>query len=154
MIPPIYKQTRSWDCSNYSFLIALQKLWVNVDESYMLKDRDITYQAVESDLVADNKIKWLVKLATPTLVDLWLKKWHYILTWTSLLSFDSVRKPPYLQSFVWTWAHYFCIIDNLWDKWKVQDSQSINFADKWCWYIDKKDFKKLKACWRIETIQN
>ena len=76
----------------------------------MLQDKDITYQMVEADLVKDGKIKGLVKLSTPNVIDIWLKKGHYILTGDS--------------------AHYFCIVANMGDKWKIQDSQGTNFADK------------------------
>lgn len=150
MIPPVYKQTRNGDCSNYASLIALQRLRIQVDESYMLQDKDITYQMVEADLVKDGKIKGLVKLSTPNVIDIWIKKGHYILTGTSLLSFDSVRHPPHLQAFTGDSAHYFCIVANMGDKWKIQDSQGTNFADKWCWYVKKTDFAKLKACWRFD----
>lgn len=142
--PKVYRQAISGQCADYAMLIACQRLWIPITEEYMLSTEDLWIMNVFARLKADGYLTDIETIKTAQWVDFWLKKGHYIVSGTWKHSFDEVRNPPYMNSFKWNKAHNFCIIADLWDKWKCQDSQGEWFADKWCWYMLKSDFRKLK----------
>ena len=142
---PVYKMTRSWDCADYAFLSALRNQWVNVTEDYMKAIEGIWIANVGNHLVNAKIIANFIGISTIQWVDFWLKKWNYVIAWTGLMTFDSVRNPPYIQKFDGKKAHNFCIVP--FDHptlWKIKDSQGEWFADKWYWYMEKSDFRKIK----------
>lgn len=110
----------------------------------MLATKEIWLQSVAQTLISDKKISNFLVISTAEWVDFWLKKGHYIAAWTGKMDFDAVRHTPYINPFLWDKGHNFAIIADMWDMWKVQDSQGESFADKWCWYMKKSDFRQIK----------
>lgn len=142
---PVYLQARSGDCADYAFLSALRNQWINVTEQEMKAIDGISIANVAKHLIDAKIIKNCIGINTLEWVDFWLKKWLYIIAWTGKMTFDSVRNPPFIQKFDGNKAHNFCIIP--YDHptlWKIKDSQGDKFADKGYWYMEKKDFRKIK----------
>jgi len=146
----IYKQKISWPCGNYAYLVALNKLWVNITEEEILKLGNFltSTRALNYLHTLYPKID-LKRMATPKLIDLELSRGWYVVTWSGNMDFNIVRNPPYINSLQWTKSHFFLIVENLWDKWKIQDSQWDKFADGGYWYLPKTLFKKLITPSRI-----
>lgn len=143
----IYKQASIWLCGNYAFLYGLEHLGVPVTEQQILALG--SFMGIEG---AENRLRraWLIKsvqtLISPKIVDLWLKKWHWLPTKMIRNNFTSARTPPHIQDFKWTTWHFVCIVEDLWDRWKYRDEQWEQWWDKWHAYIMKKDFKFLTVC--------
>ena len=144
----IYTQGVSWPCWYYAMLVALQKLWLNITKEQIFEIFDKRFKwrlsAIEP-WARYLKSIWVIKdfksLDTVKQIDRFLDMGIYLPVHTvNNLSFDSVRNPPFIQKFDWTLDHAFCLVENCWDKWKVQDSQGDKFADWWYWYIMKSDF--------------
>lgn len=140
----VYKQEKPL-CWPFAFLSAMNNLGINLDETWA-NSFTKTFASTDygiSVCVKQWLIKWWVPLTTEKQIDYWLAKWTYVVVATWILNFDSVRNPPFIQSFDWKSRHFFCIVEDLWDKWRILDSQWSDFADKGTWYMYKKDLPKL-----------
>lgn len=140
----VYKQEKPL-CWPFAFLSAMNNIGINLDETWA-NSFTKTFNSTDYGIrvcVEQWLIKWWVKLTTEKQVDYWLNKWQYVIVATWLLNFESVRNFPFIQSFDWKSRHFFCIVENLWDKWRILDSQGDKFSDNWTWYMNKKDFSKL-----------
>lgn len=148
----IYHQKTRWPCGYYATLVSLQKLGVDIDEPWIFKvfkkygDWPLpSIVAWANELIRQWIIRTFTTLKTPQQVDIAIRHGSYPVIYTNTLSFDSVRNPPYIQSFSGKSKHAIAIVANCGDKWKIQDSQGDKFAEWGYWYMMKSDFKKIVA---------
>ena len=99
---------------------------------------------IEKLFIESGLIDKFIKIPTTRLVDLWLRKWEYLLTWTNLGNFTSSN-----VTFDWKSNHWFVICEDCWDRYKIQNSWGIEWGENWYWYIKKSDFSKLFTPRRI-----
>jgi hypothetical protein len=139
----IYTQKSAWQCWNYAFLNALQKMWVNILEKEILDlspwgaDTFFWYDKAERLLIAKWLIKSLSYIISPRRIDTYLAKGEKLVALIYKNNFNSVRNTPYIQDFKWKYNHFVCVVEDCGDRWKVVDQQGENFAEKWYWYILK-----------------
>ena len=100
---------------------------------------------IEKLFVASGLIDKFITINTPTVVDMWLKKWEYLLTSTSRGNFSN---PPNI-TFDWKTQHFFIICEDLWNRWKCQNSWGKEWGDNWYFYINKSDFNYLMRPRRV-----
>lgn len=143
----IYNQGKGWTCANYAIMGVLSHKWIQFDPQRYSLVNGFTYPVTEKLFVAGGLMKKSVPLPTPRLVDLWLSKWEWLVTKTSTWNF---KNPPNV-TFDGSSLHFFIIKEDLWDKWKCQNSWWNDWGDNWCFYINKSDFKKLFIPRRIIT---
>ncbi len=99
---------------------------------------------IEKLFVASGLVKQFIKIPTTRLVDLWLRKGEYLLTWTNLGNFTSSN-----VTFDWKSNHWFVICEDCWDRWKILNSWGDSWWENGYWYIKKSDFSKLFTPRRI-----
>lgn len=99
---------------------------------------------IEKLFIDSGLIDKFIKIPTTRLVDLWLCKWEYLLTWTNLGNFTSSN-----VTFDWKSNHWFVICEDCWDRYKIQNSWGIEWWENGYWYIKKNDFSKLFTPRRI-----
>lgn len=139
----IYNQWNKWTCSNYALMAILNHKWIKFDEEKLSKKNWFTYPALQQ-LFRDNWVNvQLISLPSVRLVDLWLKRWEYILVWTNLWDFTLSDNLPNTVELDWDSNHFFVIVKDLWDKWLIQNSWW-----EWWWmkgtaYLYKDKFSKL-----------
>lgn len=146
----VYKQVKPL-CWPFAFLSALNNLGINLDETWANSFAK-TFASTDHWIrvcVEQWLIKWWKDLLTIKQIDYWLAKWSYVITATNFMNHEWVRNPPYIHKFDWNGRHFFCLVEDLWDRWRVLDSWGEDFADKWTWYVMKKDFVKLMYPVRI-----
>lgn len=98
---------------------------------------------IEKLFVASGLVKQFIKIPTTRLVDLWLKRWEYLLTGTNLWDFTLEDNVWWLVEFDWKSQHWFIIVENLWDKYKLQNSWGESYWENGYMYMKKSDFSKL-----------
>lgn len=135
----IYNQWKSWTCANFAIMWVLSHMWVKFDYEDFNNFNGFTYPIAEQLFVAGGLMKKSVPIPTPKLVDLWINRWEWLVTKTSKWNF---KNPPNV-TFDWTSHHFFIIRDDLWDRWKCQNSWGKEWGDDGCFYINKSDFKSL-----------
>lgn len=145
----IYNQWKNWTCMNYAYILACNKLWIDVDVEKVTKINAFTHPRAERLFQEAWYIKSIVTLPRPWLVDIWLRKWHYIVTWTWQWDFKKAAVPPYIMGQWWPSNHAFCIIEDMGDKWKCQNSWGEGWWDKWCFYILKSEFRNFRTPRRL-----
>lgn len=86
----------------------------------------------------------------PNHVDRWLEKWHKLIAYICNWDFSNVNKYPYeIDLSQWNEKRFVTIVEDLQDRWKVQNSQWYQWWDWWFAYIRKDDFKYLNAIKRV-----
>lgn len=133
----ILNQWSRRNCGVFASMWILKHMWVIFDISEF-QDKFAPY-INQVEKLFSGYIDKFITLNTPTVVDMWLKKWEYLLTSTSRGNFSN---PPNI-SFDWKTQHFFIICEDLWEKWKCQNSWGEEWWDKWYFYIKKSDFKYL-----------
>lgn len=139
----VYNQWLNWTCWNYSYILACNRLWINVDIEKVTKINWLTHPRIEKIFIENWYIKWTIQLRTPALVDIWLKKGHFIVIGTSQGDFVKAGTPPYIMGQNWTFNHFFCIIEDLWDRWKCQNSWWKDWGENGCFYLMKNQFRMM-----------
>ena len=135
----ILNQWSRSNCWIYATIAILIHKWVNFDIAKFSEQKAPYIPLIEKLFKDSGLIDKFVQLKTPTVVDMWLKKWEYILTWSPRWNFDN---PPNI-TFDWNTQHWFVICEDLWDRWKCINSWGEEWGDKWYFYIKKSDFKRL-----------
>lgn len=135
----ILNQWQRNNCWVWATMWILIHMWVNFDIA-TFQDENATYiNKIENLFVASGLIDKFVTINTPTVVDMWLKKWEFLLTKVSRWNFSN---PPNV-TMDWKTEHFFIICEDLWDMWKCQNSWWEEWGDNWYFYIKKSDFKYL-----------
>lgn len=135
----ILNQGSRRNCGIFATMWILQHMWVKFDIS-MFQDEFAPYiNQIEKIFISSGLIYKFIPLNTSTIVDMWLKKWEYLLTSTSRGNFSN---PPDV-TFDGKSQHFFIICEDLWDKWKLQNSWGEEYWDHGYMYMMKKDFNKL-----------
>lgn len=137
----VYDQGHRGTCWNHAYILACNKLGIDVDVAKVTQFNWLTHPRIEKVFIENGYIKWTIQLRSPNLVDLWLKKGHYIVIGTSQGDFVKAGTPPYIMGQGGKSSHFFCIIADLWDKWKCQNSWWENWGEKGCFYIMKNEFR-------------
>lgn len=135
----ILNQWQRNNCWVWATMAILLKYWIQFDLATFQDVEAITIGQIENLFKEAGLIEQFVKLNTPTVVDMWLKKWEWILTKSSIGNFSN---PPNV-TFDWTTNHFFIIKENVGDTWKCQNSWWSEWGDGGCFYIKKSDFKSL-----------
>lgn len=143
----VLNQWQRMTCATFAVMWVLLKYWIQFDLERLSSIRVPYYNQVEKLFKDECLIKQFVKIPTPKLVDLWLKKWEWLITSTSRWNFNN---PPNI-TFNWTSAHFFIICEDLWDRWKCLNSWWKEWGDEWYFYINKSDFKYLFTPRRVIT---
>ena len=136
-------------CANHALCTILQHQWVEYDWSSILYVSAPYIPQLEKLFKERGLIDKFVSLPTPRLVDLWLKKWEYILCATFRWDFTLNDNKDWVIEFDEKSQHYVAIVEDCWDKWKCQNSWGESWGDKWYWYIKKSDFKYLLTPRRV-----
>lgn len=145
----ILNQWSRSNCGVFSTMAILQHMWVNFDIAMFSEQKAPYINKIEKLFVASGLVKEFIPLRTSKVVDMWLKKWEYILTGTNLGNFSTKD-----VTFDWKSNHWFVICEDLGDKWKIQNSWGEEYWDKWYGYMKKSDFKKLFTPRRIVANKN
>lgn len=143
----ILNQWRDWTCANYAVMGVLSHKWIKYDLESLNDFNGLTYPIVEKLFKDRGLIKKFVPIPTPRLVDIWLKKWDWLITKTSTWNF---KNPPNV-TFDGTSHHFFIIKEDCGDRWKCQNSWGKGWGEGGCFYINKSDFKSLFIPRRIIT---
>ena len=143
----VLNQWQRMTCATFAVMGILLKYWIQFDLERLSTIRVPYYNQVENLFKDEGLIKQFIKIPTPKLVDLWLRKWEWLITSTSRWNFTN---PPNI-TFNWTSAHFFIICEDLWDRWKCLNSWWKEWGDGWYFYINKSDFKYLFTPRRIIT---
>lgn len=141
----IYKQQYAGQCWSYATLNCLQRLWVKVTEQEVLSWWSMLWFP-DIDRTLRKYKKWqLGYLKNKNLVESFLRRGIPLMALIYRNNFNSTRYAPYLQDFRGKMNHFVCLVEDCGNKFKVVDQQGENFGDKGYWYIDKKDFSKIKV---------
>ncbi len=135
----ILNQWNRSNCGIWATMAILQNKWVNFDIAKFSEEKAPYIPIIENLFKNSGLIKEFVPLRTPKIVDIWLKKWEYILTGSPRWNYDN---PPNI-TFDWNTQHWFVICENLWDKWKCQNSWGEEWGEKGYFYMRKSDFRYL-----------
>ncbi len=141
----ILNQGNNDNCGTYAICWILQHYWVQFDFESVSKIREPLIMKLQNRFIALWLMKYFISLPNTRLVDLWLKRWEYLLTGTKLWNFNN---PPNV-TFDWNSEHYFIICENLGDRYKCQNSWGDQWGDKWYFYIKKSDFSRMFTPRRI-----
>lgn len=117
--------------------------------SEVFRTKSTILPLIEKLFIDSGLIDKFIKIPTTRLVDLWLRKWEYLLTWTNLGNFTSWN-----VTFDWKSNHWFVICEDCWDRWKILNSWGDSWWENGYWYIKKSDFSKLFTPRRIVIYKN
>ena len=143
----ILNQWQNKMCATFAVMGILLKYWIQFDLERLSKIKEPYYNQVEELFKNEGLIKQFIKIPTPKLVDLWLRRWEWLLTSTSKWNFNN---PPNV-TLNWTSQHFFIITEDCWDKWKCLNSWWKEWGEGWFFYINKSDFKYLFTPRRVIT---
>lgn len=133
----ILNQWSRKNCGVFATMGIMQHKWIIFDIA-RFKDEFAPYiNQIEKLFVASGYIDKFITINTATVVDMWLKKWEYLLTSSARGNFSN---PPNI-TFDWKTQHFFIICWDYWDRWKCQNSWGEEWGDNWYFYINKSDFK-------------
>lgn len=119
--------------------------WVNFSIAEFQDKKAPYINQIEKLFVESGLVDKFITINTPTVVDMWLKKWEYLITSTSRGNFSNYQN----ITFDWKTQHFFIICEDLWDIWKCQNSWGEWYWDNWYMYMNKSDFKYLMRPRRI-----
>lgn len=145
MSDTILNQEQRMNCGVWATMAILIKYWIQFDLERFKDVKAIYINQIENLFKDSGLIEQFVVINTPTVVDRWLAKWEWLLTKTSKWNFTN---PPNV-TFDWKYIHFFIIKEDLWDRWKCQNSWWSEWGDGGCFYIYKSEFSKLFAPRRI-----
>ncbi len=148
-VQKILNQWQRKNCGVWATMGILLHKWVvfSIDD---YQDKSSPYPAgVENIFIEWWLIEKFLPVKTPALVDYWLRRGEYLLSWTSRWDFSLYDNKWWVIEFDERTRHFFYICENLWDKWKIGNSWWEWWWDKWYWYILKSDFAKLSIPKRI-----
>ena len=140
----ILNQWSRSNCGVYWVMAILQHMWVNFDIARFSEQKAPYIPLIEKLFIESGLIDKFIKIPTTRLVDLWLKRGEYLLTWTNLGNFTSAN-----VTFDWKSNHWFVICEDCWDRWKILNSWGDSWWENGYWYIKKSDFSKLFTPRRI-----
>jgi hypothetical protein len=102
--------------------------------------------------VKEGLVKKMIKLPTPKLVDLWLRRWEWLVTSTSRWDFTLHDNAELnIVEMDENSQHFFVITEDCWSRWKCLNSWWKEWWDNWYFYINKKDYKLLFTPCRVIT---
>lgn len=136
----ILNQWQRPNCWIFAVMAILQHKGIPFDMNIIQEERSNFVNLIERIFKWHGLIKRFNILKTPTVMDIQLKKWEWILCSTARGNFKTKD-----VTFDWDSNHFFVIVADLGDKWKIQNSWGEEWGDKWYWYMDKKDFKYMMA---------
>ncbi len=145
----ILNQWQQTNCWTYAIMWILMHYWVQFDFDSVSKIREPLIMKLQKRFIDLWLVKKFVPILTARLVDLWLSKWEYLLVWTRRGDFSLINNVDWMVEFDESSEHYFIICENLWDKWKCQNSWGEEWGDKWYFYMRKSDFRYLFAPRRV-----
>lgn len=148
-VSQILDQWQNKTCATYAVMWILLHMWKTLDIERLWKIRRPFIGQVEQLFIDEGLIKKFIKIPTPRLVDLWLKRWEYLLTATSRGDFSLQDNKDWLLEFDEKSQHFFIIIEDIWDKWKCQNSWGSAWDWDWCFEMKKSDFKYLLTPRRV-----
>lgn len=131
------------NCGVFATMAILIHKWVNFSIAEFQDKKAPYINQIEKLFVASGLVKQFIKIPTTRLVDLWLKRWEYLLTGTNLWDFTLEDNVWWLVEFDWKSQHWFIIVENLWDKYKLQNSWGESYWENGYMYMKKSDFSKL-----------
>lgn len=145
----ILNQWTSDNCWTFAICWILQHYWVQFDFESVSKIREPLIMKLQNRFISLWLVKHFISLPNTRLVDLWLARWEHLLTGTKRGDFSLFDNVWWVVEFdEWT-EHYLIICENLWDKYKLQNSWGESYGDKWYCYMKKSDFSKLFAPRRL-----
>lgn len=131
-------------CATFSVMGVLLKYWIGFDLERLSLIKVPYYHQVEKLFKEEWLIKQFVKIPTPKLVDLWLRKWEWLITSTSRWDFTlNDNKELNVVEFDENSQHFFIIVEDYGDRWKCLNSWGKEWGEGWFFYINKSDFKYL-----------
>jgi hypothetical protein len=136
----ILNQWSQKNCGVYALWAILQHKWIIVPDELFLIDAPYIGK-LEKLFKEAGLIKKFLPLRNPKLVDLWLRKWEYLLTSTKRGDFTLQDNIGWLVEFDEKSQHFFVIVEDCWDKWKCQNSWGEWYWDNWYMYMKKNDFR-------------
>lgn len=139
----ILNQWSRRNCWVFATMAILQHMWVNFDIARFQDEFAPYINQIEKLFVASGLVKQFIKIPTTRLVDLWLKRGEYLLTGTNLWDFTLEDNVWWLVEFDWKSNHWFIIVENCWDRYKLQNSWGEEYGEKGYMYMMKSDFSKL-----------
>lgn len=145
----ILNQWSRRNCWVYWVMAILQHMWVNFSIAEFQDKKAPYIPLIEKLFMESGLVRKFIKIPTIKLVDLWLNRWEYLLTGTNLWDFTLEDNLWWLVEFDWNSQHWFVICEDLWDKWKCQNSWGYDYWDNGYMYMKKSDFSKLFCPRRI-----
>lgn len=130
-------------CATYSVMAILLKNNVKFDLERLKTIRVPYMRQLEELFVKEGLVKKFIKLPTPKLVDLWLRRWEWLVTSTSRWDFTLSDNEGWVVEFDEKSQHFFVITEDVGDKWKCLNSWWEEWGEGWYFYINKSDFKSL-----------
>lgn len=143
----VLNQWQRNNCGVWATMGILIKYWIQFDLATFQDVKAISINVIEKLFKDSGLIDKFIPILTPTIVDMWLKKWEWLLTKTSKWNFNN---PPNV-TFDWTSIHFFIICEDCWDKWKCLNSWGKEWGEGGFFYINKSDFKYLFIPRRVIT---
>ncbi len=147
----ILNQWQNPTCGNFAVMAILSNKWIGFDLERLSTIRVPYINQLEKLFIEEGLIKKFIKIPTPKLVDLWLRRWEYILAQTLRWDFSLEDNVWKMLEFDENYQHYFVIIQDCWDKWKCQNSWGKDWNWDWCFYMKKSDFWYLMTPRRVIT---
>lgn len=145
----ILNQGDQTNCGTYAIMWILQHYWVPFDFESVSKIREPLIMKLQKRFIDLWLVKMFIPLPHTRLCDIWLKRWERLLTGTNFWDFTLEDNEWWIVEFDWKSQHYFIIVENCWDKYKLQNSWSDSYWEKGYMYMRKSDFKMLFAPRRI-----
>lgn len=140
----ILNQWSSNNCANYALIAILQHKWIIVPDELFLIDAPYIGK-LEKLFREAGLIKKFIPVKTTKQVDRFLRLWEKLITCCYTGNFSN---PPNI-TFDWKVQHFFVIVEDLWDKYKCQNSEWEDWWDKWYFYINKSYFRFLLTPRRV-----
>ena len=139
----ILNQEQRSNCWIWACMAILQHAGVKFDISTFSELKAPYAPIIEKIFIDSGLVIQFVKLPNTKLVDIWLNKWEYILTGTPRGDFSLDNNDGWLVDFDEKSQHWFVIVENCWDRYKLQNSWWEEYWEKGYMYMKKSDFSKL-----------
>ena len=142
-VSKILNQWTSDNCGTFAIMGILQHYWVQFDFESVSKIREPLIMKLQNRFIELWLVKGFISLPNTRLVDLWLKRWEHLLTGTKKGDFSLFDNVWGNVEFDDGSEHYFIIVENCWDRYKLQNSWGEEYGEKGYMYMKKSDFSKL-----------